>query len=89
MASDKLPFVDVGFHVFVEDGADPVGAVREVAPDGRPELVVHIENAGPFRVPLDAVRAVREEKVLLDASRLPDELRAAIARAHQAEQPGL
>lgn len=87
--TQKLPFVDIGFHVYVEDGGEPIGAVRDVAPDGKPELLIYVENAGPFRVPLEAVREVQEEKVVLDLAKLSDELREAIPRAHAAEQPGL
>lgn len=85
----KLPFVDVGYHLFVEDLPEEIGAVRDVAPEGRPELLVYVENTGEFRVPLDAIQAVLEEKVVLARDRLPFELRQAIERAHRGEQPGL
>ena len=45
----------VGFQTFVSDGGEEFGAVRAVAPHGRPELVIYVENAGDFTVPLDAV----------------------------------
>jgi len=32
--------IEVGYQVFVADGGEEVGAVRQVAPDGQPELVV-------------------------------------------------
>ena len=41
------------------------GAVREVSPNGRPELVIYVENAGDFVVPLSAVEAVHSQKVIL------------------------
>jgi len=81
----KLPMIEVGFHVFPEGGDEEVGAVREVAPGGRPELLVDIENAGDFVVPLDAVTAVLEEKVIVDVTKLPDRLQNAIKHAHDAE----
>ena len=81
----KLPMIEVGFHVFPEGADEEVGAVREVAPGGRPELVVDIENAGDFVVPLDAVTAVLEEKVIVDVNKLPDRLQNAIRHAHDAE----
>jgi hypothetical protein len=81
----KLPMIEVGFHVFPEGGDEEVGAVREVAPGGRPELLVDIENAGDFVVPLDAVTAVLEEKVIVDVNKLPDRLQNAIRHAHDAE----
>ena len=57
----KLPMIEIGFHVFPQGGDEEVGAVREVAPGGRPELVVDIENAGDFVIPLDAVTDVLVE----------------------------
>ena len=81
----KLPLIEVGFHVFQEGGDEEVGAVREVAPGGRPELVVDIENAGDFIIPLDAVSGVVEEKVIVDPKRLPDRVVHAMQHAHDAE----
>lgn len=79
--------IEIGFQVFVSDGGEEVGAVRKVAPGGRPELVVWIENGGDFTVPLDAVRAVHSQKVILDRDKLDPQVRAAIGHAHDAEQP--
>jgi hypothetical protein len=81
----KLPMIEVGFHVFPEGGDEEFGAVREVAPGGRPELLVDVENAGDFVIPLDAVTAVLEEKVIVDVQKLPDRLQNAIRHAHDAE----
>jgi hypothetical protein len=77
--------IEVGFHIFPDGGDEEVGAVREVAPGGRPELVVDIENAGDFIIPLDAVTAVLEEKVIVDVKKLPERLQNAIQHAHDAE----
>ena len=78
--------IEVGYHVFVSDGGEEVGAVREVSPDS---LVVYVENAGDFRVPFDAVEAVHSEKVVLKCAKLDPRLRKAINHAHDAEVPGL
>ena len=48
----KLPNIEVGFQVFVSEGGQEIGAVRQVAPFGRPELEIYVENAGDFVVPL-------------------------------------
>jgi hypothetical protein len=72
----------VGYQVYIEEGGDEVGAVREVHPD---HLLVYIENAGDFRVGPDAIRSVHDGKVILDAARVDEALRAAIAHAHDAE----
>ena len=78
--------IEVGYQTFVADGNDEFGAVRDVSPDG---LVVYVENAGEFRVPLDAVKAVHSQKVVFDCRKLDGRLRRAIGHAHDAEVPGL
>ena len=87
-ATSKLPRVDIGFQVFLTDGGEEVGAVRAVTPNGLPQLVVYIENAGDFVVPLAAVSSVHSSKVILDWSTLEPALRSAIGHAHEAEDPG-
>ena len=82
---EKLPNIEIGFQVFVSDGGEEVGAVRLVAPFGRPELEIYIENAGEFAVPLSAVTAVHDNKVVLDCKKLDSKLRRAIGHAHDDE----
>ena len=79
--------IEPGYQTFVSDGDVAFGAVREVAPHGRPELVIYVENAGDFVVPLAAVEAVHAKKVILDCARLDRDLRRAIGHAHDAEEP--
>jgi hypothetical protein len=81
--------IEVGYQVFVTDGGEEVGAVRQVAPDGQPELVIYVENAGDFVVSLAAVKAVHFQKVILDCDKLEPRLRRAIGHAHDAEEPGV
>jgi hypothetical protein len=80
--------IAVGDQVFAVDGGEVFGAVRQVAPHGRPELVIYVENAGDFVVPLDAVEAVHAQKVIVDCNKLDARLREAIGHAHDAEEPG-
>ncbi len=75
-----------GFGVFVHDGEKAFGAVRRVAKNGK-ELVVYVENGGDFTVPFDAVKAVHDEKVILDFGKLSFSLRQAIGHAHEGEDP--
>lgn len=82
----KLPLIERDFQVFVADGADEVGAVRYVAPNDRPEIVVYVENAGEFVVPLTAVVSVHSQKVILDRNLLTPAMRKAIGHAHEAEE---
>jgi len=77
--------IEVGYQAFVSDGGEEFGAIREVRPDA---VVVYVENAGDFRVPIDAVQAVHSQKVVFDCGRLDPLLRKAIGHAHDAEEPG-
>jgi len=47
--------------------------------------VVDIENAGDHVIPLSAVTAVTEQKVMVDLRKLPDSVREAVKHAHDAE----
>lgn len=76
-----------GFMVFISDGEEGIGAVREIMPDGRPELVIYFENAGDFIVPLTAIEDVHFDKVILSCGRLDRGVRVAIGHAHDAEDP--
>lgn len=78
-----------GYEVFVHDGDVAVGAVRAVFPDGRTQIVVYVENAGDFSLPLSAVRDVHDGKVVLDCAKLEPRLRDAIGHAHLAEDPDI
>jgi hypothetical protein len=78
-----------GFEVFAAETAKPFGAVRQVSPHGRHELVIYVENAGEYTVPLDAVAAVHGQKVVVNVARLDKRLRAAIGHAHDAEDPSI
>jgi len=81
----KLPNIEVGFQVFVSEGGQEIGAVRQVAPFGRPEFEIYVENAGDFVVPLTAVVSVHASKVVLDGKKLEARLQQAIRHAHDAE----
>ena len=80
--------IAVGDQVFAADGGEVFGAVRQVAPYGRPELVIYVENAGDFVMPLEAVEAVHSQKVIVNCRKLEPRLREAIGHAHDAEEPG-
>lgn len=81
--------IRVGFQVFARGGDEEFGAVRDVCPGGRNELLVNVENGGDHCIPLDAILDVHDEKVIVEMARLPASLRGAIAHAHDAEVPGL
>jgi hypothetical protein len=83
--------IEIGYQVFAADGGEEFGAVRQVlsnGPNGQTELVIYVENAGDFTVPLDAVEAVHSQKVIVNCGKLGKALRRAIGHAHDAEKPG-
>ncbi len=84
MAAEKI---EAGFDVFLHDGEKAFGAVREVSPHGRAEIVIYVENAGDFVVPLSAVQDVHAEKVILNGTKIDGALRQAISHAHSGEDP--
>lgn len=74
--------VQIGDHLFLEEGGEEIGAVRKVAPD---HLVVYVEAAGDFVVPGPWVRAAHDGKVVLDPARVDETLLAAAGHAHEHE----
>ncbi len=82
--NQAMKHVSIGDQVYVKEGATMFGAVREVHAHG---LSIFVENAGDFQVEAKSVLAVHDGKVILDVTTLGPQLRAAIARAHSAEQP--
>jgi hypothetical protein len=81
--------IQVGDQVYVSDGGEEFGAVRDVRPNGRREIVVYVENAGDFYIPLDAIESTHSQKVVLNCRKLEPRLREAIGHAHDKEEPGL
>lgn len=76
--------IEVGFQTFLSDGPDPFGAVRALR-RGREGLVVSVQNAGDFVVPLDAVKAVEKGTVTFDCNKIDKTLRRAIEGRHTAD----
>jgi hypothetical protein len=78
--------IEKGFMAFVAEGKEGIGAVRGVSPHS---LVVYVENAGEFIVPMTAVTKVHDQKVLLNPRLLDKTLLSAIGHAHDSEDPKL
>lgn len=74
--------VSVGDHVFLDNGDEEVGAVRQVAKD---HLVVYIENAGDFVVRGNHVKSAHDGKVILDPATVDPQLIQAAKKAHEHE----
>jgi hypothetical protein len=81
--------IEIGSQVYLEEGGDPCGAVRDLTVGNRDEITIYVENSGEFIVPMDAVRAAHDGKVILDRTRLNHSLLDTLAHAHDAEVPGL
>lgn len=78
-----------GYMAFVFGASEGFGAVRRICPDRKPVLVIYVENAGDFTVPLSAIESIQPQKIVLDRDRLDARLRAAIRHAHDAEDSNL
>jgi hypothetical protein len=85
---ENLSNIEVGSQVYLKEGADPCGAVRQLAAS-RNELTIYIENAGDFVVPVSAIRSAHDGKVILDPEQSDQSLLDAIAHAHDREVRGL
>ncbi len=70
------------WEVFARDGATGVGAVRQVFAD---HIVVYFQGFGDQRIVESQIASVHDGKVVLNVPALPDEVQAAIAKAHAAE----
>jgi ribosomal 30S subunit maturation factor RimM len=81
--------IRIGFQVFEKNGTEEFGAVREICPGGRQELLINVENGGDHCIPMRAILDVHDEKVIVDISRLPAGLKALVKHAHDREVRGL
>lgn len=81
--------IEEGFEVFLSDTGKPFAAVRSVAPHGRSELIVYVENAGDYAIRFKAVTAVHAQKVIVDYTKLDEPLQQAIVHAYDAEDPNI
>jgi hypothetical protein len=78
--------IQEGFDVFLRDGDGNVGAVRQMRSH---DLMIYIENAGDFIVPMEAIKDADAEKVILDSSKLTPKMLEAIRVRENAEDPKL
>jgi hypothetical protein len=88
MPTPDYAAIRLGDQVFTAEGTDPVGAVRELGSGLHPALVVNIENAGDVAVPVIAIHAVHDGKVVLDPEKLEDRVRRALGHVRDNEVPG-
>lgn len=74
--------VQVGFQVFLTEGGEEIGAVRQVE---RNHVVVYVEGSGDFTVTGEMVKSAHDGKLVLDATKIPGDMRHATGHAHDAE----
>ena len=75
-------YIQVGDQVFLEEGGEEIGAVRQVAKD---HVVVYVEGAGDFTLTGPEIAAAHDGKLRLDPSKLEPTLLAAAQTAHDRE----
>lgn len=78
--------IEQGYMVFFNEGSEGVGAVSDVGPRS---VSVYVENFGAFEVPLSAIKAVHDEKVIVAKGKVSRALLLAVEHAHDAEDPKL
>ena len=78
--------IGIGDMAFIAKGSEGIGAVRSVQ---RHKIVIYVENAGEFDVPVAAIQSVMLNKVMLDPAQLDSKLLKAVRHAHDAEDPRL
>jgi len=81
-----LENVEAGDMVFLAEGQEGIGAVREIRKD---DFVLYVENAGEFEIPAAAIVRVHDRKVIVNPARLSRRLLQAIGHAHDREDPDL
>ncbi len=74
--------IQVGDHVFLEEGGEEVGAVRHVAKD---HVVIYIEGSGDFTLTGPEIAAAHDGKLRLDPAKLAPTLLTAAKSAHDNE----
>lgn len=81
-----LEHVEAGDMVFIAEGQEGIGAVREIR-EG--DFVLYVENAGEFDIPAAAIVRVHDRKVIVNPARLSRLLLDAVGHAHDSEDPKL
>ena len=74
----ELSAIELGSQVYLQEGGDPFGGIRDVRRSGRGEIVIYVENAGEFVVPADTIQSAHDGKVVLDSLKLDPSLQSAL-----------
>lgn len=81
-----LKQVETGDMVFIGEGQEGIGAVREIR---KADFLLYVENAGEFEIPATAIVGVHDRKVIVNPLKLPRRLLEAVGHAHDSEDPKL
>lgn len=81
-----MAVIEPGYMAFFAEGAEGIGAVREVLDEA---ILIYVENGGEFLIPKSAVVSVHDAKVLLNAKLVDRKLLDAVGHAHDVEDPKL
>lgn len=78
----KLSQIERDWQVFAKEGVVGIGAVRRVAED---HITIYIEGFGDVRVKPEQIASVHDSKVVLNPSKMSEDVRSAIEHAHDQE----
>lgn len=78
----KAMAIETGAQVYLEEGGEEIGAVRQVASD---HILVYVEGSGDFVVTGAGVKSSHHGKVILDPAHLDAALLEAAGHAHERE----
>jgi hypothetical protein len=78
--------VAIGDMVFIAEGQEGIGAVREIRGE---HFVLFVENAGEFEIPGSAIARVHDGKVIVSPAKLSRSVLDAVGHAHDREDPDL
>jgi len=81
-----LEQIKVGDMVFIAEGQEGIGAVRQIRKD---DFTLYVENAGEFEIPAAGIVGVHDRKVIVNPARLSRSLLEAVGHAHDREDPKL
>lgn len=81
-----LEQIKTGDIVFLAEGSEGIGAVRELESN---HFILYVENAGEFEIPSSAITSIHDGKVLVDPAQVPARVLEAVAHAHDREDPNL
>lgn len=76
-------YIERDWQVFAQEGAVAIGAVRQV---GKDRITIYIEGFGDIEIGPGEIASVHDSKVVIDPTRLPEDVRGAIAHAHDREE---